>query len=55
MFALQIVGVLLVAIGLLLLFFEFTGNRITESKWLGMSGPVGLVLLPVGVVLIILG
>ncbi len=40
--------------GLVLLFFEVTGKRITGTKWLGMSGPIGLVLVPIGVVLMIL-
>ena len=55
MIILQLLGVVILAIGLLLLYLEFSGKKITDSKWLGMSGPIGLVLLPVGVVLIVLG
>ena len=55
MIILQLVGIAIVAIGLLLLYLEISGKKIADSKWLGMSGPIGLGLLPIGVVLIIFG
>lgn len=55
MIVVQLLGVVLLALGLLFLAVEIGGKRITESQYLGISGPVGLVLIPVGVVIIILG
>ncbi len=52
---LQAVGVVLLVIGLILLYLEVSGKKITESEYLGISGPVGLVLVPAGAILIIIG
>ena len=54
MVVLQILGIVLVAIGLILLYLEISGKKITESEYLGTTGPVGLVLVPVGVIMILL-
>ena len=55
MIILQIIGVVVLAVGLLLLYLEISGKKVMESKWLGMSGPVGFVLAAAGVVLVIFG
>jgi hypothetical protein len=55
MMILQIIGIVILAIGLVLLYLEIGGKKVIESKWLGMSGPVGLVLMAVGVILAIVG
>lgn len=54
MVVLQVVGIVLVAIGLILLYLEISGKKITESEYLGISGPAGLVLVPVGVIMILI-
>jgi len=51
----QVIGIVLLAIGLLLLYFEVSGKKITESEYLGTTGPIGLVLVPIGVVMIVIG
>jgi len=55
MSVLQVIGIVVLAVGLLLLYLEISGRRITESKWLGMTGPIGLALAVVGAVLIVVG
>ena len=55
MVVLQVVGIILVAIGLVLLYLEISGKKITESEYLGVTGPIGLILVPVGVILILVG
>jgi len=51
----QAIGIVLLAIGLLLLYLEISGKKITESAYLGISGPVGFVLVAIGVVVVIIG
>ncbi len=51
----QIIGIFLLAVGLLFLYLEVSGRKVTESEYLGISGPMGLVLIPIGAVMIILG
>ncbi len=55
MIAIQLLGVLLLVVGLVFLYLEIGGKRITESKYLGISGPVGLVLVAAGAVMIVIG
>ena len=52
---LQVIGIVVLAAGILLLYLEISGKKVIESKWLGMSGPIGLVLMAVGAVLFIVG
>ena len=54
MVVLLAMGIVLVAIGLILLYLEISGKKITESEYLGISGPVGLVLVPIGVIMILI-
>ena len=55
MSVLQAVGIVLLALGLILLYLEISGKKITESEYLGITGPVGLVLVPAGAIMIIIG
>jgi hypothetical protein len=50
----QVIGFVLIVIGLILLYLEISGRKITESKYLGMSGPVGIALVALGAIALVI-